>query len=191
MAQLDARHRQTLTSETRVRSSQTVTISGGFRVPPVALKGKKKSVRGRGACLPSGRVCFLSVTKPRLPESVKELRDSPPPIHHLRNGIIAISRVRSELQQRSGCRMIPPPLPHPHILNKNLKGGTSKKIKKKVFIVTQTGVNNPISGRCQKFEVKQAELALIIRGILTLLHFAHCWLLCLALYKLWMGIRDA
>lgn len=82
--------------------------------------------------------------------------------------------------------MIPPPLPHLHILNKNLKGGTYKTGK--VLIVIHLGVNYLICGRCQKFEVKPGELVLIIRGILTLLHLSHCWLLCWALCKPWMGI---
>lgn len=43
-------------------------IASGLRVPPAAQKW-----RSTGACLRSGRVCFLPVTKPRLSESVKEL----------------------------------------------------------------------------------------------------------------------
>ncbi|MEQ2170471.1 hypothetical protein GOODEAATRI_000553 [Goodea atripinnis] len=43
-------------------------IASGLRVPPAAQKWPS-----RGACLRSGRVCFLPVTKPRPSESVKEL----------------------------------------------------------------------------------------------------------------------
>lgn len=91
-------------------------------------------------------------------------------------------RATAEVRLQDGS----PPLPHLHILNKNLKGGTCKTGK--VLIVIHIGVNSPISGRCQKFEVKPGELVLIIRGILTLLHLSHGWLLCWALYKPWMGI---
>lgn len=112
MAQLDARH-QTLTSETCALAPNSDHQRRFSRATGCVKKKKKRSVRARGACLPSGRVCFLSVTKPRLQESVKELRYSPPPIHHLRNRIIAISRVRSEPLRGSGCKMISPHRPHP------------------------------------------------------------------------------
>lgn len=140
MAQLDAGH-HTFTSETRALVPNC-EHQRRFSRATGCVKKKKKSVRARGACLPSGRVCFLSVTKPRLPESVKELRYSPPPIHHLRNRIIAISRVRSEPLQGSGCRMIPPS-DSPDIQNKNLKGGTCETVK--VLIVILIGVNS-VSG---------------------------------------------
>lgn len=62
------------------------------RVPPAARK-----CPSREACLRSGRVCFLPVTKPRLSASVKELHGAgcDSPIHHLRFKITAISKVRS------------------------------------------------------------------------------------------------
>lgn len=81
----------------RVLPSHPSNITSDLRVPPAAQKWPS-----RGACLRSGRVCFLCVTKPRLPESVKELRHSP--IHHLHFRSIVIRWVRSDPRQRSaGC----------------------------------------------------------------------------------------
>lgn len=61
----------------------------------------RKSGRAEKRCLRSGRVCFLSVTKPRLPESVKVLRASP--IHHLHPRAGVISWVRSKGWTTPNC----------------------------------------------------------------------------------------
>lgn len=58
-----------------------------------ACHRQRSSGQTREACLRSGRVCFLSVTKPRLLECVKVLRGSL--IHHLHFTVIAISWVGS------------------------------------------------------------------------------------------------
>lgn len=49
-------------------SSPPTDHQHGLRVPPAAQKWPSED-----ACLRSGRVCFLPLTKPRLPKSVKEL----------------------------------------------------------------------------------------------------------------------
>lgn len=84
----------------------TLRANGAIRVPNLNTRGladpspaffachrQRSSGQTREACLRSGRVCFLSVTKPRLLESVKVLRGSL--IHHLHFTVIAISWVRS------------------------------------------------------------------------------------------------
>lgn len=124
MAQLDVQH-QTLT-QTRARPE---------RWPSAAVfachrqRNKKKKCPSRGACLPSGRACFLSVTKPRLPESVKELRDHPTPHpntsssfqnHHDKLGKVSATTEVSRLQDDFFS----------WILNKNLEAGSYKTWKK-------------------------------------------------------------